>query len=76
MEAGDSVLAGFDADMNKLVAQDFASKGVDIVTNAFAQEAKEIDGGLEISYKVNDKLETVEANMFLSQLDVVQILVT
>lgn len=65
LEAGDSVLAGFDADMNKLVAQDFASKGVDIVTNAFAQEAKEIDGGLEISYKVNDKLETVEAEYVL-----------
>lgn len=65
LEAGDSILAGFDPDMNKLVAEDFASKGVKIVTNAFAQEAKEVDDHLEISYKVGDKLETIEAEYVL-----------
>ncbi len=66
LEAGDDILAGFDKDMTKLAKDDFVNnKGIKIITNAFAQEAKEVDDHLEISYKVGDKVETLDAEYVL-----------
>lgn len=62
IEAADSVLLDFDSDMVKLVTDNFKTKGVDIFTGALAKEAKETDKGVTITYTVNDKESSVEAD--------------
>lgn len=62
IEAADSVLLDFDSDMVKLVTDNFETKGVDIFTGALAKEAKETDKGVTITYTVNDKESSVEAD--------------
>ena len=65
IEANKNILAGFDQDMIDLVAADFKAKGIKVVTNAFAQEAVEENDQLKVSYKVGDKVETIETDYVL-----------
>lgn len=65
LEGLPSILSGFDRDMVKLVEDNFKSKGVQIVTSAMAKSARETDDGVEVTYEVDGKTETVSADYVL-----------
>ncbi|CAM4347513.1 dihydrolipoyl dehydrogenase [Erysipelothrix aquatica] len=65
LEGGPSILPQFDKDMIKLVETEFKSKNVNIVTNAMAKEAKELDDAVAITYAVDGKDVTIEADYVL-----------
>ncbi len=65
IEAQKDILMGFDKDMIQLAKKDLLAKGVNIVTNAFAEEAVQTDDGVKVSYKVDDKVETIDADYVL-----------
>ena len=65
LEGSPSILPQFDKDMIKLVENSFAKKDVTIVTNAMAKEAKETENGVAVSYEVDGKATTVEADYVL-----------
>ncbi|CAM2732089.1 dihydrolipoyl dehydrogenase [Erysipelothrix tonsillarum] len=62
LEGASSILPQFDKDMIKLVENEFKKKDVTIVNNAMAKEAKETKDGVEVTYEVNGKTETIEAD--------------
>lgn len=62
LEGASSILPQFDKDMIKLVENEFKKKDVTIVNNAMAKEAKETKDGVEVTYEVNGKIETIEAD--------------
>lgn len=66
LEGANQILGGFDDDMIKLVEKDFKNnKGMTIVTNAMAKKAEETDNGVAVTYEVDGKEETVEADYVL-----------
>lgn len=65
LEGLDSILSNFDKDMVKIVVDNFKKKGVDIHTSAMAKEAKETDKGVSVTYKVDGKAETIDADYVL-----------
>lgn len=65
LEGLPSILAAFDKDMVKLVEDSFKSKDVNIVTNAMAKSAEETDNGVVVTYEVDGKTETIEADFVL-----------
>lgn len=62
LEGASSILPQFDKDMIKLVENEFKKKDVTIVNNAMAKEAKETKDGVVVTYEVNGKIETIEAD--------------
>ena len=65
LEGLPSILSAFDKDMVKLVEDNFLSKDVKIVTNAMAKNAEETDNGVKVTYEVDGKAETLEADYVL-----------
>lgn len=65
LEGLPTILAAFDKDMVKLVEDNFKNKNVNIVTNAMAKSAKEVDNGVVVTYEVDGKTETIEADYVL-----------
>ncbi|HCS93479.1 MAG TPA: dihydrolipoyl dehydrogenase [Bavariicoccus seileri] len=65
LEGLDSILSNFDKDMVKIVVDNFKKKGVDIHTSAMAKEAKETDKGVSVTYEVDGKAETIDADYVL-----------
>ena len=65
LEGSHSILPQFDKDMIKLVEDNFKSKNVSIVTNAMAKEAKETKDGVSVTYEVDGKPVTIEADYVL-----------
>lgn len=65
LEGLDSILAGFDKDMVKLVEKEFKNNGAEIVTNAMAKSVEETDTGVTVTYEVNGKEETIESDYVL-----------
>ena len=65
LEGSPSILPQFDKDMIKLVEDNFKSKNVSIVTNAMAKEAKETKDGVAVTYEVDGKPTTIEADYVL-----------
>lgn len=65
LEGSPSILPQFDKDMIKLVENEFAKKHVSIVTNAMAKEAKELDNGVAVTYEIDGKPTTIEADYVL-----------
>jgi len=65
LEGLPTILAAFDKDMVKLVEDSFKSKDVNIVTNAIAKSAEETDNGVVVTYEVDGKTETIEADYVL-----------
>ncbi len=65
LEGSDTILPQFDKDMIKLVENNFASKNVKIVTKAMAKSAVESKDGVVVTYEVDGKAETIEADYVL-----------
>lgn len=62
LEGGDEILPQYPKDMVQPVKRKMKDKGATIVTKALAQGVEESDTGVVVSYKANDKEETVEAD--------------
>ena len=65
LEGSHSILPQFDRDMIKLVEDNMKSKDVKIVTNAMAKQAVETKDGVAVTYEVDGKAETIEADYVL-----------
>jgi dihydrolipoamide dehydrogenase len=65
LEGMASILSAFDADMIKLVENNFKQKNVSIITSAMAKNAVETDKGVTVTYEANGKEETIDADYVL-----------
>lgn len=65
LEGSDQIIPTFEKDMVKLVEDNFTEKGVNVITNAMAKEAKEEDDRVTVTYEVDGKEEQVEADYVL-----------
>lgn len=65
LEGMDSILNGFDSDMVKVVEKEFKKSGTEIITNAMAKGVEETEDGVVVSYEVDGKEKTVEADYVL-----------
>jgi dihydrolipoamide dehydrogenase len=65
IEEADEILLDFDNDMVELVKNNFNKKEVDIHTYALAKEAKQTDKDVSVSYVVDDKEESIDADYVL-----------
>lgn len=62
LEGADSILANFDKDLVKVVADEFKKKGVTVVTSAMAKEAVESENGVEVIYQADGKENKINAD--------------
>lgn len=62
LEGAPSILPAFDADMTKLVVDDFKKKNVTIITGAKAKQAVETEEGVQVTYEVDGKDVTIDAD--------------
>lgn len=65
IEGMDSVLAGFDKDITRIVAKSMEKTGVEIVTNAKAESAEQNDKSVTVKYSVNGEAKEVTADYLL-----------
>ncbi|RXZ81849.1 dihydrolipoyl dehydrogenase [Paenibacillaceae bacterium] len=65
IEGLDSILAGFDKEMAKLVEKKLKTKDVEIVTNAQAKSAEQTDNDVTVTYSVNGEDKQVTADYLL-----------
>ena len=65
LEGLDSILAGFDKDMVRLVENEFKNNDTEIITNAMAKSAEETDTNVTVTYEVDGKEETVTSDYVL-----------
>lgn len=65
IEAADNLLMGFDDDMVDLVKKQFALKHVDIMTKAKAKVAIESEDGVHITFTMDDKENSVDADIVM-----------
>lgn len=62
LEGAPNILPNFDQDMVKLVVDNFEKHNVEIVTGAMAKEATQDDNGVKVTYTVEGKEVTVDAD--------------
>ncbi|WP_066192781.1 MULTISPECIES: dihydrolipoyl dehydrogenase [Gracilibacillus] len=65
LEGLDDILNGFESQMSSIVKKKLKAKGTTIVTKAMAQGVEETDDGVKVTYEVDGKEETVEADYVL-----------
>lgn len=66
VEAADSLLSGVvDKDCVQVVSRKLKKKGVKVVTNAFAKSFKKTKEGVELTYEVKGKAETLNVEKIL-----------
>jgi dihydrolipoamide dehydrogenase len=65
LEGTKDILGGFEKQMTQLVKKGLKKKGANIVTEAMAKSVEETDKGVKVTYEVNGKEETVEADYVL-----------
>lgn len=65
VEGAEDILATFEKQMRSVVKKRLKKKGVDIVTNALAKGVDETDDNVKVTYEVDGKEETVEADYVL-----------
>ena len=65
LEGLPSILSAFDKDMVKLVEDNFKSKDVNIVTSAMAKKAEETEDVVTVTYEVDGKEVSVDADYVL-----------
>ncbi|MDO9591638.1 MAG: FAD-dependent oxidoreductase, partial [Erysipelotrichaceae bacterium] len=65
IEAADNLLMGFEDDMVDLVKKQFALKHVDVITKAKAKVAIESEDGVHITYTINGKESSVDADIVM-----------
>ncbi|MBV7390284.1 dihydrolipoyl dehydrogenase [Enterococcus alishanensis] len=62
LEGTPQILPTYEKDMVKLVEDDFAKKGVKVITSAMAREAIDNGDSVSVRYEVDGKEETIEAD--------------
>lgn len=65
IEGMDSVLAGFDKDITRIVTKSMEKTGIEIVTNAKAESAEQTDKNVTVKYSVNGEAKEVTADYLL-----------
>ncbi|GBF75873.1 dihydrolipoyl dehydrogenase [Paenibacillus sp. 598K] len=65
VEGLDSILAGFDAEMSKLVEKKLKAQGVEIFTGAKANSAEQTDNDVTLSFTVGDEEKQLTADYLL-----------
>ncbi|HLR07802.1 MAG TPA: dihydrolipoyl dehydrogenase [Bacillota bacterium] len=65
LEGTKEILGSFEKQMTQLVKKRLKQKGVNIVTEAMAKGAEELDDGVKVTYEVNGNEETIEADYVL-----------
>ncbi|MGM8364275.1 dihydrolipoyl dehydrogenase [Virgibacillus sp. W0181] len=65
LEGEKDILGTFEKQMTQIVKKRLKKKDVDIITEAMASGVEETKDGVKVTYKVNDKEETIEADYVL-----------
>ncbi|GAB4072285.1 dihydrolipoyl dehydrogenase [Barrientosiimonas marina] len=65
LEGTEEILPAFEKQLKQPVQKGLKSKNVNIVTGAMAKSAEETDEGVKVTYSVNDKEETIDADYVL-----------
>ncbi|MNW35653.1 Dihydrolipoyl dehydrogenase [compost metagenome] len=65
IEGMDSILAGFDKEITRLVVKNMEKTSVEIVTNAKAESAEQTDKNVTVKYSVNGENKEVTADYLL-----------
>src|SRR5699024_7550113 len=65
LEGTKDILGGFEKQMSQLVKRSLKKKGVNIVTEAMAKGVDESKDGVTVTYEVDGKEETIEADYVL-----------
>lgn len=65
IEGTDRILRNYDKELTAPVLKNFKSKGIKVVTNAMAKEAKDNGDSVDVTYEVNGKAETINADYVL-----------
>ncbi|UQS82729.1 dihydrolipoyl dehydrogenase [Bombilactobacillus folatiphilus] len=62
LEGTDKIIPNFERDMVKIVEKNLKAKGIDIVTSAMAKEAKTSKNDVVVTYEVDGKPTTINAD--------------
>ncbi|WP_099974668.1 dihydrolipoyl dehydrogenase [Lactobacillus terrae] len=62
LEGSPSIIPNFEKDMVSIVEKNLKAKGVTIVTNAMAKKGEESADGVMVTYEVDGKPETIDAD--------------
>lgn len=65
LEGMDEILGGFEKQMTSIVKKRLEKKGATIITKAMAKGVEESKDGVKVTYEVNGKEETVDADYVL-----------
>lgn len=65
LEGSSAILPNFEKDMVDVVKQSFKEKGIDIQTNALAKSSTQTDNQVTVTYEVNGKEMTIDADYCL-----------
>lgn len=65
LEGAKDILGGFEKSMTQVVKKGLKKKGATIITEAMAKGVEESKDGVKVTYEVNGKEETVEADYVL-----------
>ncbi|WP_068672523.1 dihydrolipoyl dehydrogenase [Oceanobacillus sp. Castelsardo] len=65
LEGAKDILGGFEKSMTQVVKKGLKKKGATIITEAMAKGVEETKDGVKVTYEVNGKEETVEADYVL-----------
>lgn len=65
LEGAKDILGGFEKQMTQVVKKRMKNKGAEVITEAMAKGVEETKDGVKVTYEVNGKEETVEADYVL-----------
>ncbi|KRK80677.1 dihydrolipoyl dehydrogenase [Companilactobacillus nodensis] len=62
LEGSPQIIPNFEKDMVSIVKKNLEKKGVTIITNAMAKNSEETDNGVKVTYEIDSKPTTIEAD--------------
>lgn len=65
VEGTDRILRNYDKKLTAPVLKNFKNKGIKVITNAMAKSAKDNGDSVDVTYEVNGKAETINADYVL-----------
>lgn len=65
LEGAKDILGGFEKQMTQIVKKGLKAKGVEIVTEAMAKSAEEIDNGVKVTYEAGGETKEIDADYVL-----------
>ena len=65
IEGTDRILRNYDKELTAPVLKNFKNKGIKVVTNAMAKSANDKGDSVDVTYEVNGKAETINADYVL-----------